>query len=70
MPSRTPSPKTPSATSGSHSGIPAHTPVPRIESAGLDGWIVRLFDDIDEANLVWLSALSGRQRDPRAAHLV
>ncbi|WP_336367892.1 5-oxoprolinase subunit PxpB [Marinobacter sp. C2H3] len=53
MPSRTPSPKTPS-------GTPARTPVPRIESAGLDGWIVRLFDDIDEGNLAWLSALSAR----------
>lgn len=31
-----------------------------LESAGLDGWIVRLFDDIDESNLPWLSALSRR----------
>ncbi|SFU88151.1 5-oxoprolinase subunit PxpB [Halomonas korlensis] len=31
--------------------------LPRIESAGLDGWMVRLFDDIDEANMAWLTAL-------------
>lgn len=33
---------------------------PRLESAGLDSWIVRLFEDIDEHNLLWLSALSRR----------
>ena len=33
---------------------------PRLESAGLDSWIVRLFEDIDEHNLPWLSALSRR----------
>ncbi len=32
-------------------------PNPRLESAGLDGWLVRLFDEIDEANLAWLEAL-------------
>lgn len=31
-----------------------------LESAGLDSWIVRLFEDIDENNLLWLSALSRR----------
>ncbi|WP_239985584.1 5-oxoprolinase subunit B family protein [Marinobacter salexigens] len=31
-----------------------------LESAGLDGWIVRLFEDINERNLPWLSALSQR----------
>ena len=31
-----------------------------LESAGLDSWIVRLFEDIDEHNLPWLSALSRR----------
>ncbi|MDN3526643.1 5-oxoprolinase subunit PxpB [Halomonas sabkhae] len=31
--------------------------LPRIESAGLDGWMVRLFDSIDEANMPWLTAL-------------
>ncbi|MDO6824907.1 allophanate hydrolase subunit 1 [Marinobacter sp. 1_MG-2023] len=33
---------------------------PVLESAGLDGWIIRLFDTIDEHNLSWLSALSRR----------
>lgn len=31
-----------------------------LESAGLDSWIVRLFEDIDEDNLLWLSSLSRR----------
>ncbi len=31
--------------------------LPRLESAGLDGWMVRLFDAIDEANMPWLTAL-------------
>ncbi len=31
--------------------------LPRLESAGLDGWMVRLFDVIDEANMPWLTAL-------------
>lgn len=34
--------------------------LPRIESAGLDGWMVRLFERIDEANLAWISALASR----------
>jgi len=34
--------------------------LPRIESAGLDAWLVRLFDRIDEANLPWLAALNRR----------
>ncbi|TFH86829.1 5-oxoprolinase subunit PxpB [Billgrantia azerbaijanica] len=34
--------------------------LPRLEAAGLDGWLVRLFDAIDEANLAWLMALSRR----------
>lgn len=36
--------------------------LPRLEPAGLDGWIVRLFNDIDEANLSWLAALADRCR--------
>jgi KipI family sensor histidine kinase inhibitor len=32
--------------------------LPRIEAAGLDGWLVRLFDGIDEDNLAWISALA------------
>ncbi|GAA3576255.1 MAG: 5-oxoprolinase subunit PxpB [Pseudomonadales bacterium] len=31
---------------------------PRIENAGLGGWLVRLFDTIDEANLPWVTALA------------
>ncbi|MFG6160353.1 5-oxoprolinase subunit PxpB [Halomonas sp. 1390] len=31
--------------------------LPRLEPAGLDGWMVRLFDAIDEANMPWLTAL-------------
>lgn len=31
--------------------------LPRLESAGLDGWVVRLFDAIDEGNMPWLTAL-------------
>jgi len=34
--------------------------LPRIESAGLDGWMVRLFERIDEENLAWLGALARR----------
>lgn len=34
--------------------------LPRIESAGLDGWLVRLFPTIDETNLAWLGALARR----------
>ncbi|WP_346798326.1 5-oxoprolinase subunit PxpB [Halomonas sp. Bachu 37] len=34
--------------------------LPRIESAGLDGWLVRLFDEIEETNVAWLSALAKR----------
>lgn len=31
---------------------------PTLERAGLDGWMVRLFDAIEEQNLLWLTALS------------
>ncbi|MCG6657192.1 5-oxoprolinase subunit PxpB [Halomonas campisalis] len=34
--------------------------LPRIESAGLDGWMVRLFERIDETNLGWIIALTRR----------
>ncbi|MDP5293215.1 5-oxoprolinase subunit PxpB [Oceanimonas sp. CHS3-5] len=30
---------------------------PRLENAGFDAWLVRLFDDIDEANMNWIAAL-------------
>lgn len=32
--------------------------LPKLERAGLDGWMVRLFDSIDETNLLWLTALA------------
>lgn len=32
--------------------------LPRLEPAGIDGYMVRLFDTIAEGNLAWLSALS------------
>lgn len=36
----------------------SRTTLPTMERAGLDGWIVRLFDSIEEKNLLWLTALS------------
>lgn len=44
--------------------------LPRLESAGLDGWMVRLFDTIDEANLPWLTALTRRCEADFGAALV
>lgn len=35
-------------------------PLPRLEHAGIDAWLVRLFQDIDEANVPWLTALGRR----------
>ncbi|PTB94449.1 allophanate hydrolase [Marinobacter sp. B9-2] len=35
-----------------------HTALPRLESAGIDSWMVRLFETIEENNLLWLSALT------------
>lgn len=32
-------------------------PQPRLENAGMDAWLVRLFDDIDERNMGWITAL-------------
>ncbi|MGM0766764.1 MAG: 5-oxoprolinase subunit PxpB [Pseudomonadota bacterium] len=34
------------------------TTLPRLERAGLDGWMIRLFDSIEENNLLWLAALA------------
>ncbi len=34
------------------------TGLPCLERAGLDGWMVRLFDSIEENNLLWLTALA------------
>ncbi|TDO16551.1 MULTISPECIES: 5-oxoprolinase subunit PxpB [Halomonas] len=33
---------------------------PRLENAGIDAWLVRLFERIDEANMPWLMALCDR----------
>lgn len=49
---------------------PVRHPVPRLESAGLDGWLVRLFDDIDEANLAWIEALMGACEENFGAALI
>lgn len=38
--------------------------LPRLEPAGIDGWMVRLFESIEEDNLLWLTALT---RDCEAA---
>lgn len=35
-----------------------HSPLPALERAGLDAWMVRLFDTIEENNLLWLTALT------------
>ncbi|EPC04494.1 hypothetical protein L861_03990 [Litchfieldella anticariensis FP35 = DSM 16096] len=34
--------------------------LPRLEHAGIDAWLVRLFDEVDEANMPWLTALMRR----------
>ena len=34
--------------------------LPRLEHAGIDAWLVRLFHDIDEGNSPWLVALASR----------
>ncbi|WP_168014589.1 5-oxoprolinase subunit PxpB [Halomonas salinarum] len=34
--------------------------LPRLENAGVEAWLVRLFDTIDEANMPWLMALCRR----------
>ena len=31
--------------------------LPRLENAGMDAWLVRLFDAIDEGNMAWITAL-------------
>lgn len=33
------------------------SPLPRLENAGIDGWLVRLFDTIDERNMSGITAL-------------
>lgn len=36
----------------------SHSDLPRLEPAGIDGWMVRLFGTIEENNLLWLTALT------------
>lgn len=36
----------------------SHSGLPRLEPAGIDGWMVRLFGTIEENNLLWLTALT------------
>jgi KipI family sensor histidine kinase inhibitor len=43
---------------------------PRLENAGLDAWLVRLFDDIDEANMNWIAALVKECERTFGKHLV
>ncbi|MCH4562774.1 5-oxoprolinase subunit PxpB [Halomonas sp. EGI 63088] len=45
-------------------------PLPRLEAAGLDAWLIRLFDAIDEANLPWLTALTRQCEAALGADLV
>ncbi|WP_204796758.1 5-oxoprolinase subunit PxpB [Oceanisphaera litoralis] len=33
------------------------SPQPRLENAGMDAWLIRLFDTIDERNMTWITAL-------------
>ncbi|WP_417615203.1 5-oxoprolinase subunit PxpB [Oceanisphaera sp.] len=37
--------------------FPPQNGLPRLENAGIDAWLVRLFDTIDEANMPWITAL-------------
>jgi KipI family sensor histidine kinase inhibitor len=41
----------------------ARAPVPKLEVAGIDSLILRLFDSIDEGNMPWLLAASQRLRE-------
>lgn len=42
----------------------------RIESAAIDSLMVRLFDQIDEANMPWLIAAAEQLRDAFGAQLI
>lgn len=48
----------------------ARAPIPRLEVAGIDSLILRLFDNIDEANMPWLLAAGQRLRASFGAALV
>ena len=49
---------------GESFGPMSHAGLPRLEPAGSDGWMIRLFGTIEENNLLWLTALT---RDCEAA---
>lgn len=44
--------------------------LPRLERAGIDAWLVRLFHDIDEANVPWLTALARRCEEAFGSALI
>lgn len=44
--------------------------LPRLEHAGVDAWLVRLFHDIDEGNMPWLTALTRRCETAFGAALI
>ncbi|WP_240776378.1 5-oxoprolinase subunit PxpB [Nitrincola alkalilacustris] len=37
--------------------LSAGSTLPRLENAGIDAWIIRLFDSIEESNMNWITAL-------------
>ena len=43
---------------------------PRVEVVALDCLMVRLFDEISEANMPWMLAASERLREAFASHLI
>lgn len=45
-------------------------PLPRLEHAGIDAWLVRLFHDIDERNVPWLTALARRCEEAFGSALI
>lgn len=44
--------------------------LPRLEVAGVDAWLVRLFDTIDDTNMAWITALMRRCEQVFGATLI
>ncbi|HET8791615.1 MAG TPA: allophanate hydrolase subunit 1 [Modicisalibacter sp.] len=44
--------------------------LPRLEVAGVDAWLVRLFDSIEDTNMVWITALMRRCEQVFGATLI
>ncbi|WP_404414949.1 5-oxoprolinase subunit PxpB [Marinospirillum sp.] len=44
--------------------------IPRLENAGMDAWLVRLFEHIDEANIDWIQALARQCEKSFAGQLI